>query len=179
METDKFNWAGYYSEFADKLLPFKNNRGDLLKILKAVYDALNMRYPFIDENRPVDDICPFTIFGCFNKGITDENRIAIMSAIGKKIGVSADPPKVFLGIPVLNNMRAWFFAYKADRKPDDINNLWNFFESALTFADKKSQTTRSSFIRDYDRVIKQIGIKWNVTMGLEHRGTVLLCCQKK
>jgi len=87
MEINKFKWAGFYSEFADKLLLFKNNRGELLSILKAEYDALNMRYPFIDENEPVDDICPFTVFGCFNKGITDDNRKALMSAIGKKIGV--------------------------------------------------------------------------------------------
>jgi 5-methylcytosine-specific restriction enzyme B len=166
MENNKFTWTDFYTEFADKLLPFKNNRGELLKIIKAKYDDLNMRYPFIDETEPVDDICPFTVFGCFNKGITDENRIAIMSTIGKKIGVSADPPKVFLGIPVLNNMRAWFFAYKADRKPEDINNLWSLFESAMTFADNPSPIARSSFIRDYDKVIKQIGIKWNVTMGI-------------
>jgi 5-methylcytosine-specific restriction enzyme B len=166
MEINKFKWAGFYSEFADKLLLFKNNRGELLSILKAEYDALNMRYPFIDENEPVDDICPFTVFGCFNKGITDDNRIALMSAIGEKIGVNAETPKEFSGIPVLNNMRAWFFAYKTDRKPDDINNLWSLFESAMSFADNPSPIARSSFIRDYDRVIKQIGIKWNVTMGL-------------
>lgn len=166
MEADKFTWTIYYAEFADKLLPFKNNRGELLRMLKAEYEALHMRYPLIDENEPVDDICPFTVFGCFNKGITDDNRIALMSAIGVKIGVNAETPKEFSGIPVLNNMRAWFFAYKADRKPDDINNLWSLFESAMSFADNPSPIARSSFIRDYDKVIKQIGIKWNVTMGL-------------
>ncbi len=166
MEAKKFAWTSFYSEFADKLLPFKNNRGELLRVLNAGYEALGMRYPFIDDHEPVDDICPFTVFGCFNKGITDENRMAIMRIMGEKIGVGADTPKKFLGIPVLNNLRAWFFAYKADRKPDDINNLWSLFESAVEYADKPSSTTRSSFIRHYDRVIKQIGIKWNITMGL-------------
>jgi 5-methylcytosine-specific restriction enzyme B len=166
MESEKFTWISFYIEFADKLLPFKNNRGELLSILKAEYDALNMRYPFTDNEVPIDDICPFTVFGCFNKGITDDNRITLMGVIGEKIGVSSKIPKEFSGIPVLNNLKSWFFAYKAERKPEDINNLWSLFESSLAFADNPSPIARSSFIRDYDRVIKQIGIKWNVTMGL-------------
>jgi len=166
MEHEKFTWTSFYTEFADKLLPYKNDRKELLTIIKAEYDVLNMRYPFIDNEEPIDDICPFTVFGCFNKGITDDNRITIMSAIGRKIGVSADIPKEFNGIPILNNLRAWFFAYKADRKPDDISNLWNLFEAALEFADNPSTNSKSSFILDYDKVIKQFGIKWNITMGL-------------
>jgi hypothetical protein len=30
MESENFTWTKFYSEFADKLLPFKNNRGELL-----------------------------------------------------------------------------------------------------------------------------------------------------
>lgn len=166
MVSDKFTWAKYYSEFAYKLLNFKNRRSDLLKLIEVEYGNLGMRYPYIDNGEPVDDICPFTVFGGFNKGITDDNMIAIMSAIGKRIGVSADPPLEFKGIPVLNNMRAWFFAYSADRGPDDINNLWCLFESALVYADDTSSAIRKKFIQDYDRVTKQFGIKWNITMGL-------------
>jgi 5-methylcytosine-specific restriction enzyme B len=166
MESEKFVWTKFYSEFADKILEFKKNRSELLRLIKAEYDTLGMRYPFIDNNEPVDDICPFTVLGSFNKGITDDNRIAIMNAIGKRIGVNALTPTEFKGIPVLNNMRAWFFAYSVDRAPDDIDNLWSLFENALAFADNPSTTNRSSFIHDYDRATKQLGIKWNITMGL-------------
>jgi 5-methylcytosine-specific restriction enzyme B len=85
--TWNIEWTDFYAEFADKLLPFKNNREEFLRILMAEYDALDMRYPFIDGGEVVDDICPFTVFGYFNKDITDDNRKALMSAIGKKIGV--------------------------------------------------------------------------------------------
>jgi 5-methylcytosine-specific restriction enzyme B len=166
MDDSKFAWTSFYTEFADKLLPFRNNRTELLRMIRTEYDALNMRYSFIDCGEPIDDICPFTVFGCFNKGMTDENRIAVMNAIGAKIGVTAHVPQKLSGVPVVNNLRAWFFAYKADRKPDDINNLWSLFDNAIAFADKPSTASRSAFIHDYDSVIKQFGIKWNITMGL-------------
>ncbi len=161
-----FTWADYYAEFADKLLLFKNDRASLLELIKKEYDNLGMKNPFTENGEPIEDICPFTVFGSFNKGIKDENRIAIMSAIGNKLGVKADVPQTFDGIPVLNNLRAWFFGYEADRKPDDISNLWDLFEAALTFADNPSEVSKSEFIRCYDLVSQQLGIKWNITMGL-------------
>ena len=166
MRNNQFAWTTYYSELADKLLFYKSNRADLMQILKDEFRKLNMRYPFIENGEPIEDICPFTVFGSFNKGITDENRIAIMSAIGNNFGVKADMPQTFDGIPVLNNLKAWFFSYESDRKPDDISNLWDLFEAALTFADEPSEASKSEFIRCYDLVIQQLGIKWNITMGL-------------
>lgn len=161
-----FTWADYYADFADKLLLFKNDRARLLEIIKREYDNLGMKNPFTENNEPIEDICPFTVFGSFNKGITDENRIAIMSAIGNSFGVKADVPQTFDGIPVLNNLKAWFFGYESDRKPDDISNLWDLFEAALTFADDPSEANKSEFIKYYNLVSQQHGIKWNITMGL-------------
>lgn len=161
-----FAWIDYYAEFADKLLLLKNDRVRLLEIMKREYDNLGMNYPFTENDEPIGDICPFTIFGSFNKRIKDENRIAIMSAIGSRLGVKADVPQTFDGIPVLNNLRAWFFGYESDRKTDDISNLWALFEAALTFADDPSETSKSEFTRRYDLVSQQYGIKWNITMGL-------------
>ena len=137
MESSKkqFTWTSYYMEFADKLLQYRDRRPELLVIIKGVFDDLSMRYPFMDNGEPIDDICPFTVFGCFNKGITNENRMAIMKGIGSKLGVNVAVPREFDGIPVLNNMRAWFFGYRADRKADDISNLWNIFEAGINYAD--------------------------------------------
>ena len=166
MTNDLFAWTNYYSELADKLLLYKSNRDELMQILEDEFRKLNMRYPFIENDKPIVGICPFTVFGSFNKGITDENRIAIMTAIGNRLGVEADVPQVFEGIPVLNNMKAWFFGYETDRKPDDISNLWDLFEAAITYADDPSETSKKEFLRCYDLVRQQYGIKWNITMGL-------------
>jgi len=89
-----------------------------------------------------------------------------MSAIGARLGVKAKVPNEFNGIPVLNNMRARFFVYEADRNADDFDNLWNLFGDALSYADNPSKETRVTFISSYDKVSRQLGIKWNITMGL-------------
>jgi 5-methylcytosine-specific restriction protein B len=164
---NQFTWTSFYIEFADKLLAYKNNRPQLLELLKGVYEDLGLRYPFTEKDgMPIDDICPFTVFGCFNKGISNENRIALIKGISGKLGVKAAVPTEFDGIPVLNNMRAWFFSFKSEQKEDDISNLWDVFEAGINYADNTSEVPKSAFIACYDKVRRQRGIKWNLTMGL-------------
>ncbi|WP_067724565.1 AAA family ATPase [Oceanobacillus damuensis] len=168
MKTDNptFSWSNFYMEFADKLLQYKEKRTELLTKLEDVYNSLDIRYPFTENGKSIDDICPFTVFGSFNKGITNENRIAIAEGISSKIGVQSPVPTDFNGIPVLNNMKAWFFAYKNQRGPEDIPNLWNVFETAIQYADHQSADLKKKFTDSYDKVRKQQGVKWNLTMGL-------------
>jgi len=162
----EFTWTTFYMEFADKLLFYKEKRTELLSILETVYNQTSIKNPFTEHGQPLDDICPFTVFGAFNKGITTGNRVAIMKAIAEKIKMNADVPLNFEGIPVLNNQKAWFFRFKADRGLNDINNLWNLFEAAINFADNYNKESKESFILWYNTVIKMVGIKWNITMGL-------------
>lgn len=161
-----FSWTAFYMEFADKLLQYKDKRPELLQLIKSVYDGLEMRYPFMDHGQLLDDICPFTVFGCFNKGITNKNRIAIMEELRNKLGITSEVPIEFEGIPVLNNMKAWFFGYKADRKSEDIPNLWKLFEAGINYADNPTEISKAAFITIYDIVRKQLGVKWNQTVGL-------------
>jgi 5-methylcytosine-specific restriction protein B len=164
---NQFAWTSFYMEFADKLLPYKNKRPQLLELLKAVYEGLGLRYPFMEKDGMLfDDICPFTVFACFNKRISNENRTDLMKDIGNKLNVTAKVPTEFDGIPVLNPMRAWFFGGKGKRKEDDISNLWSLFEAGINYADNPSEITKEKFISCYEKVRKQFGIKWNLTMGL-------------
>jgi 5-methylcytosine-specific restriction protein B len=162
---NSFAWTSFYMEFADRLLQYKDKRSELLTLLKKVHDNLGLRYPFTEKGQPIDDICPFTVFGCFNKG-SNKNRVALMDGLGSKIGVKAAVPNELEGIPVVPPVRAWFFGYKADRKEDDISNLWDMFEAAINYADHPSEVTKAAFIGCYNKVSKQYGIKWNLTMGL-------------
>ena len=165
--NNQFAWTSFYMEFADKLLSYKNNRPQLLELLKGIYDDLGLRYPFTEKDgMPIDDICPFTVFGCFNKGISYKNRIALMKSIGSKLGVKAAVPAQFDGIPILNNMKSWFFTGKSKRKEDDISNLWDVFEAGINYADNPSEVSKSAFMVCYDKVRWQLGIKWNLTIGL-------------
>lgn len=49
--------------------------------------------------------------GMINRGITNENRKIIAAELAKFLGVTIPVPDSFEGIPVLNNMKSWYFGY--------------------------------------------------------------------
>lgn len=164
---NKFKWTAFYSELATALLKYKNNRGELIEILKAIYADAGMNFPFKEKGKEVyEDICPFTVFGSFNKGITNANRIALLTQFAKQFSVSAEVPTEFDGIPVVMNLSAWFFAYKENRGEHDIDNLWELLDKAISYSEDSSSENKTAFIDIYNQVIKQKMIKWNITMGL-------------
>ncbi len=162
----QFGWIDFYSEFASKLLSFKNDRKTLISKINAVYAAIDMKVPKLESGDEIIDIDPFTVFGLFNKGITNANRIAIIGSIAKEFAVEAKVPDNFDGIPVLNNLKATFYGFKDDRKEDDIDNIWNVFEAALALAAEDNEENRQEFSKLYDLVHDQLCIRWNLTMGL-------------
>ena len=163
----KYQWVNFYSELADALLPYKNDHQALMSILKKIYSEVGMNYPFKERGETdYDDICPFTTFSAFNKGIKDKNRIALLKQFATHFSLKEDVPVEFDGIPVTMNLSSSFFAYKENRGEHDIDNLWNLFEKALSYSKDSSETNRAEFINAYDTVIKQKQVKWNITMGL-------------
>lgn len=162
----QFEWINYYSEFATKLLSFKNYRKTLIEKINAAYAAIDMKVPKLESGDEIIDIDPFTIFGLFNKGITNANRVAIIGSIAKEFEITAKVPDNFDGIPVLNNLKATFYGFKGDRRDEDIDNIWNVFEAALALADNDTEANRAEFIKWYDLVHDQLCIRWNLTMGL-------------
>lgn len=163
----KYQWVNFYSELADALLPYKNDRQALMSILKKIYSEVGMNYSFKEHGETdYDDICPFTTFSAFNKGIKDKNRIALLKQFATHFSLKEDVPVEFDGIPVTMNLSSNFFAYKENRGEHDIDNLWNLFEKALSYSKDSSETNRAEFINAYDTVIKQKQVKWNITMGL-------------
>lgn len=119
----QYDWTNFYTEFAMKLLPFKADRKALIQKIYAVYNMAGMSVPKLESGDKIIDIDPFTIFGTFNKGITNANRIAILNGIASEFEISAAVPSNFDGIPVLNNLKATFYGFKDDRKAGDIDNL--------------------------------------------------------
>ena len=167
MEDTRFAWVSFYEELATSLLEYKNKRSDLLKILENIFTDTGMNYPFKERGKEkYEDICPFTVFGSFNKGIKDSNRIALLKQFAKYFSVKANIPEDFSGIPFLMNVSAWFFSYKEDRGEHDIDNLWELFDRAIQYSENPSTHIKNEFIGFYDQVTKQKMIKWNITMGL-------------
>ena len=166
--AEQFKWVGFYMEFATKLLEYKTDRGSLIEKLQKVYSDIGMKLPKLEKDNIPKDIDPFTIFGLFNKGITDANRVSILGGIKAEFDIAAEVPNDFSGIPVLNNMMATFYAFEGDdrRKDDDIDNLWTAFETAIKLAERDSEESRAAFISAYDQVKSQFAVRWNLTMGL-------------
>ena len=162
----QFEWINFYSEFATKLLEFKNNRAKLIADIQSAYSAINMKLPKLEREDSIIDIDPFTVFGLFNKGITNANRIAILESFATVFKIKSKVPNNFDGIPVLNNLKATYYGFKDDRQAADIDNLWGLYESAINLAEKDDAANREIFTKWYDTVHDQLGIRWNITMGL-------------
>lgn len=162
----QFEWINFYSEFATKLLEFKNNRAELIADIQSAYSAINMKLPKLEREDSIIDIDPFTVFGLFNKGITNANRIAILESFATVFNIKSKVPNNFDGIPVLNNLKATYYGFKDDRQATDIDNLWGLYESAINLAEKDDAANREIFTKWYDTVHDQLGIRWNITMGL-------------
>ncbi len=165
---EQYKWENFYQSFADILLNYRNNRGELISKLIHAFSETNIKFPKIDSVTPPVDVDPFTVFGLFNKGLTDENRRTIMKAISKEFGMDADSSVDFYGIPVLLTNMATFYVFSGDsrRNDNDIDNLWAVFEYALAFSQDESEENSQKLIGAYNKAIKQHGVRWNLTMGL-------------
>ena len=160
-------WVNFYTEFADKLRPFVENRTHLIEKVKRVFITAGV--PLLkleEEGKPVLDVDPFTVFGLFNRGNSLVNRISIIQAFAQEFSVVSPIPETFDGIPLLNNLNSLFYRFGEKRKPDDINNLWRFYLTSLDYADNPTEENRAKFVELYDLVQKQSNILWNITMGL-------------
>ena len=164
---EDFTWIPFYREFANKLLEFENHRENLINIIKNVFSkTTNLALPTLERDNNIIDIDPFTVMGLFNKGITNDNRIELLSILKSSFGIKADLPKDFNGIPVLNNQKATFYYFIGDRNENDINNLWKLFQIALEYDKHNADLLKYSFNDVFNNVKQQKGIKWNITMGL-------------
>ena len=172
IDKRRFNWTRFYEAMADKLLTFRNRRGELVAGIHAISEKTDCMSILQDQYQagvpggPLKDICPFTVMGIFNRGITDSNRKAIAKDLANLLGVSEVVPDSFEGIPVLNNQRSWFFGYNYKRQIDDIDVLWELFANAISFADSDATDVRPTFISAYNNATQRWGVGWNISMGL-------------
>lgn len=125
-----FHWVPFYEALADKLLVFKDKRGELFNVIKQIASEQQLMKHFHFEN---EDwwrsrhyrIDPFSVMGVMNRRITDANRTLLAKILAEKFGVKIPAPTQFAGIPVLDNRRSFFVG-------DD--ELWNLFAHALESA---------------------------------------------
>lgn len=159
----RFKWTNFYESFASKLLDHKTDRTALTSFVLELANEFQLSYI---DGKSLKDICPFTVMGIFNRGITEENRKALATSLATFLGVEEPVPNSFEAIPILNNQKSWFFASEENQGEGDIDNLWSVFELALKNSDTENDDTVDEFSKSYDQVSKQLGVGWNLTMGL-------------
>ena len=132
-----FSWRGLYSELAERLLEYSDDRKSLLSTLHRLSDQGLKIVSLEDRDEedgppvPLEDIDPFSVFACFNRGITDENRKAVLDALRRELELESPLPTDFSGIPVVHNQAARFLTWAYGRSPQDIQRLWSLAEAAV------------------------------------------------
>lgn len=151
----KFTWIPFYNELAEKLLEYKDNRSELVKI---VYELDEKYVNFINnhDKSQVFDIDFFSFFSIFNRGLTEENRKIICGFLKNKLNISAEIPSDFDSIPLVDNRKSTF--YRRETADSQIPLLCSLFEAV--FNDDLPLVEKL-----FDKVLGFNGIKWNITMG--------------
>lgn len=166
-EQNQFDWVNFYKEFATKLLDFKDKRDKLIEKVKKIYKITGINMPTLEKDNNLVDIDPFTIFGLFNKKLTDYNRIKILTAIAELFDINTKVPKSFDSLPVLNPQNATFYYFIDYRGEYDINDLWSFYISALAYAKSRTEENLKTLSYYFDLVINKKGNgNSKITMGL-------------
>ena len=163
-----FTWVPFYEELATKLLPYASRQSELIGILESLRTQGCVITPLEDWDETgkrflVQELDPFTFFGAFNRSTTAENRIRILEALKNQFGIAASVPTDFSGIPILNNMKSWYFPAKDLREPDHIPKLWNLYRLALQTADPYADP---AFAAAFDAALALRIVNFNLTMGL-------------
>ena len=168
MIINQYDWVNFYKEFAHKLLFYKEDRQELIAKVKSIYKDTGINMPTLERDNQIVDIDPFTVFGIFNKSsMREENRIKIISAVAEKFDVQVAVPTSFDSIPVLNNQNATFYYFVDERAENDIDDLWDLFESALKYAEASSAANRKVLSKYFDLAINKKGNgNSKITMGL-------------
>lgn len=167
----EFEWIQFYQAVADKLREYQNNRTELLNaILKHSsphFDNFHKDKFSDGSTGPLKDICPFTVFGTFNRaGLKDKTKQKIASDIAEILKLDLVAPDKFDGIPVLHPMDAWFFLYAKDRESDDIEKLWKLFIDALDYSDNPKAETRGNFLASYNDALLIKKVNRKLSIGL-------------
>lgn len=170
-EMQRFGWTKFFEAMADKLLAYRTNRPALVEGIRKIslrVEALGhlTEDQYSDGSKGfVRDICPFTTMGLFNRGIKNSNRKTIAAELAKFLGVEEPVPDTFEGIPVLNNLKSWFFPFEVDRQTDHIDSLWDVFAASIRFADSDDDGAEA-LAAAFDNANGRPGVGWNLTCGL-------------
>lgn len=129
-----FTWIPIHKEAVRKILALPEPQQELLALLRGMNDKGLKVISLDDESQtgtiPLAEIDPLTFLASFNRGITEANRKENWRFLKEKWNLSADVPEDFAGIPVVHNMKSWFFPYAKKRDGNHVKLLWELVRAA-------------------------------------------------
>ena len=146
-EQQRFTWIPFFQAFADRLLDFKDNREALVRAVLSDRVTDSRRADdgnlanIVFKGESSEDIDPFTVFGLicrqphYENEQDDKKRITIARALSEEIGLTAELPQDFAGVPFLTELLKKYFGNRPGKESDEIDRLWRLFETALAYAD--------------------------------------------
>ena len=143
-----FTWKPIYAEIAHKLPEFSDHSGRLASLMTDWHNQGLKVSSVVDRDVgdievPLDEIDPFSFFANFNRGITDENRRAILAAIKDEWKLKSELPEDFEGLPLMSAQSSWLMPHKKERESHHVELLWSFYLHCLhlqNFDDLDTQT---------------------------------------
>lgn len=150
-EKNLFTWMPIYTELAQRLLAFKNNRHALMELIYN-NNVLKQYTSYLHQQngQPLNDIDPLSFFGIFNRGNSFENRKVMLSAIKTELNLSNNVPEDFDGIPILDNRKSFYLSWDNEEMVSkSCSNLWDFFASFMNDDLKE---------HDFNNLLNQNGI---------------------
>lgn len=131
-----FTWKPIYAEIAQKLCEFEHSHDQLVALMIKLHDQ-GLKVSSVvdrdvnDKEVPMAEIDPFSFFANFNRGVTYDNRRAIIAAIKDEWRLGAELPQDFDGLPIMNLQSSWFMPYQKRREPHHVATLWRFYRHCL------------------------------------------------
>ena len=169
MNENNFTWVPFFEELADCLLQYKDNRKELIALVKQAHDLAGKNLPKIEsDNNNIPDIDPFTIYALFNRGKQSTiSRSQICQGYKKVFGIKANVPTDYDGIPVYAYNQYCFYRYVND--PKRVENcfelLWALFESAIEYSKDSLNSDRFCEYFEKSLNLPMVGLS-KLTMGL-------------
>jgi hypothetical protein len=167
IEQKPFTWIPFYEETATALLGWRSKQKELIDFLNQLRQQGLKATSVMDKDAQgsrilLEELDPFTFFGSFNRGIKENQRLAIIKEVKRFLRIGSPIPSDFKGIPILHNQQSWFISFRNEREVNDVDRLWSVFEYALEDNPLASQ----KFLTAFDAALKVRLTSFNLTIGL-------------
>lgn len=162
-----FTWKPFYQELAAELTRWENRQQELISFLEELRTQGFVITPLHDKDGSgarslLQEIDPFTFFGVFNRRIGFDQRLVILKQVRNYFDLQSELPEDFNGVPLLNNLKSWFFSARSSRRADDVQKLWRVFH----LAPGERPLDNPEFLQAFDDALTVKQTNVNLTMGL-------------